>query len=395
VVKFSVDPDFTNRAPKLRSTGNVVQYLTGTYVATDNVVAGDIVATLPLGLLPLDAWFQSGISNTNDTWILRNSPNTDDYYGVSANGNIVYVIVGDTIGKVMLSEDGKNWSTGGTPSTQPMRDVIWADSKFVSVGESGTIMTSNSGVGGDWVIQTSGTANNLLGIARGASTFVAVGASDTILTSSDGVTWVTQTPGLSFTSFTDITFGSSLFVVCGASGGIATSPDGVTWTERTTPTTDPLEGITFANTNFGVFANAFISCGADGALITSPDAINWTLRTSGTIQTLRDASANDGFYYVSGDNGVILESTDLVNWFVEINPAGSNSLRGFYRDGTNKTLLLVGNSGIILNGIAQAGIEAFTMEINSNQIIARTDIKQNARITFDGMVFISGFGDEF
>ena len=66
---------------------------------------------------------------------------------------------------------------------------------FVTVGQSGTILTSSDGI--SWTSRTSGTTNTLYGITYGNSTFVTVGVSGTILTSSDGVTWTSRTSGTS------------------------------------------------------------------------------------------------------------------------------------------------------------------------------------------------------
>ena len=53
------------------------------------------------------------------------------------------------------------------------------------VGELGTIITSLN-EGRDWDNRTSGTTNRLYKVTYGNSTFVTVGLSGTVLTSSDG-----------------------------------------------------------------------------------------------------------------------------------------------------------------------------------------------------------------
>ena len=66
---------------------------------------------------------------------------------------------------------------------------------FVTVGDSGTILTSSDGT--SWDNGTSGTTNHLYGVTYGNGTFVIVGDSGTILTSSDGTTWTSRTSGTS------------------------------------------------------------------------------------------------------------------------------------------------------------------------------------------------------
>ena len=59
---------------------------------------------------------------------------------------------------------------------------------YVSVGDSGTILTSSDGT--TWTSRTSGTSKNLNDVTHGNSIFVTVGYGGTILTSSvNGTTW--------------------------------------------------------------------------------------------------------------------------------------------------------------------------------------------------------------
>ncbi len=66
---------------------------------------------------------------------------------------------------------------------------------FVSVGVSGTILTSPDGT--TWTKRTSGTSNQLLGVTYVNGLFVTVGDYGTILTSSEGNSWTKRTSGIS------------------------------------------------------------------------------------------------------------------------------------------------------------------------------------------------------
>jgi len=76
--------------------------------------------------------------------------------------------------------------------------------------------------------------------------FVSVGNSGTILTSSDGILWTKRTSG-KWEYLSGVTYGNSTFVTVGFSGTILTSPDGTTWTSRTSGTTNNLEDISGPN----------------------------------------------------------------------------------------------------------------------------------------------------
>ena len=73
--------------------------------------------------------------------------------------------------------------------------------------------------------------------------FVSVGNSGNIITSSDGISWTKRTSGTR-EYLKGVTYASSAFVTVGKSGTILTSPDGTTWTSRTSGTSNELRGVT-------------------------------------------------------------------------------------------------------------------------------------------------------
>jgi len=75
--------------------------------------------------------------------------------------------------------------------------------------------------------------------------FVSVGNSGTILTSSDGISWTKRTSGKG-EYLKGVTYGNGLFVTDGNSGTILTSPDGNSWTKRTSGTSKYLRGVTYS-----------------------------------------------------------------------------------------------------------------------------------------------------
>ena len=96
-------------------------------------------------------------------------------------------VVGTVSGFILTSADGTNWTLRGTAATNSIYDVIYANSKFVAVGEDGVILNSSDGT--SWDNRTSGTSEALRNVTYGNSKFVTVGDSGTILTSSDGTSW--------------------------------------------------------------------------------------------------------------------------------------------------------------------------------------------------------------
>ena len=114
--------------------------------------------------------------------------------------------------------------------------------KFISVGQTGTILTSSDGI--SWDNVSSGSTENLRAVAYGNKTLAIAGYSGTILTSNDAVTWTTRTSGTS-ENFYEVTYGNGLYVAVGAAGTILTSSGGYSWTSRSSGTTNGLTGVTY------------------------------------------------------------------------------------------------------------------------------------------------------
>jgi hypothetical protein len=85
--------------------------------------------------------------------------------------------------------------------------------------------------------------------------------------------------------------------------------------------------------------------GQNGALYTSEDGTNWAARASGTTCWLNDVTYVQGTWFVAGTQGLLLSSSNLVNWNSLIVP----SIKSFYGATTDAgQLILTGIEGIIL-----------------------------------------------
>jgi uncharacterized phage protein gp47/JayE len=190
------------------------------------------------------------------------------------------------------------WSSQTSGTANALTGVAYGSNQYVTVGASGTILTSPFGI--NWTSRTSGTGNNLEDITYGNNQYVTVGGSGTILTSPDAITWTSRTSGTA-NALLDAVYGSSLYVTVGASGTILTSPDAITWTSRTSGTANALTNITYGN-------NQYVAVGLSGTILTSPDAITWTTQTSGTSNALFDIAYGNNQYVAVGASGTILIS---------------------------------------------------------------------------------------
>ena len=107
-----------------------------------------------------------------------------------------------------------------------------------------------------------------------------------------------------------------IFVAVGGeynAGIISTSSDGESWT--LTNVENLLYGVAFSES-----LETIIAVGREGLILKSSDGVNWEKMTSGVSEDLFDVSycKVKNCFYVVGDNGIILTSTDGINWSSQI-----------------------------------------------------------------------------
>ena len=271
------------------------------------------------------------------------------FFGAVSSNNQSVAVGGNTT--LSGSTDGSNWNTVDLGAAKYLSAVAWSGtSTYATVGEGGAIYTNTTG-SASWSPVTSGTSQNLFGVASSGSLFAAVGAGGTIVTSPDGVTWTARTSHTAKT-LAAVAWCTAQFVAVGNNGVIATSPDGITWTLRSSGTANFLNGVgcsgsliavgegndtssgeiltspdgitwtqrpvSTSNAVFGIVwsGTQFVAVGFGGTVYTSPNGTAWTLRTSGSIQSLNAvtwSSARSQFVAVGGF-GTILTSPDGVTW---------------------------------------------------------------------------------
>ncbi|WP_244209097.1 S-layer homology domain-containing protein [Paenibacillus ferrarius] len=268
---------------------------------------------------------------TPGSWTARSPlPTGNDLNGV-VYGNSKFVTVGNS-GTILTSSDAVSW-TSVTPANGILYSVSYGNGMFVAVGSSGLIVTSSDGV--SWTTRTSNTQDYLTGIVYGNSTFVVVTSNGAILTSSDGVSWTKGTSGTT-NLLEAVSYGSGTFVTVGLSG-VLTSSDGVSWTSRTSGIGN-LYGVAYGN-------NSFVAVGYTGQILTSSNGVSWTSRTSGTTNSLKSVVYGNSKFVAVGDAGKIVASSDGMSWTSRTSGI-TDAMRGVVYSGS--TYVAVGDSGTIL-----------------------------------------------
>lgn len=282
------------------------------------------------------------------------SPATDTL--VVGDTRTFTAIVRDTAGAVIPGA-AVSWS-----SHDPAVITVTASGLVTALGEGVTHLVASSGGRADtavvavvvragWYIQTSGTTNDLHGVAfrTDGRVGVAVGATGAIVRTDDaGASWAIRPSGTT-AALRDAWFvsASGVFAV-GDAGTIMRSRDaGVTWTRVLgVPTTDALRGVCFVDTARGW------AVGANGTVLRTVDGgANWTRLnpTSATLNAVSFPDAANG--WAVGESGVIVGTRNGgASWSVVQPSVTGQSLRGVSRRSVTRA---------VAGGFA--GVQAFTV----------------------------------
>lgn len=214
---------------------------------------------------------QNGTTWETPTQILDYNGNAVIWYAITNNGSR-FVMVGQLqgygTGRIAYSNNGENWTVihneilGFTPN--PLLDVIYANGKFVAVGNYGQVCTSSDGITWDY---RSVTTRNLKAVTYGNGKHVAVGDYLTIAYSDNADYWATSQIYGTIETIYGITYGGGQFVAVGENHPY-TSPDGIQWTTAVAYD-GTLNDVLYSN-------GKYIGAGNFGQYGISDDGVNWT-----------------------------------------------------------------------------------------------------------------------
>jgi photosystem II stability/assembly factor-like uncharacterized protein len=214
-------------------------------------------------------------------------------------------------GKILHSSDaGANWvsqSVEGTLITANLNSVDGRDGlHYAAVGDYGTLLYTDDG-GGHWKQSFLATRDPIKGVSFiNALEATAVGKNGIILRTTDGGmnwTYLPRKPLLE--SLNGIAFpkgDTSLGVAVGNNGTILRTTDGgKNWTDVTSPTSQYLRSVAFAD------ASTAVAVGDNGTILKSTDAgMTWVTQLSETKKNLRSVA----FY--SSDVGIVVGDSSAV-----------------------------------------------------------------------------------
>jgi len=311
-----------------------IEYIGGEFVAVgtaDDVTAPTINSVLVTSV-------------TGDSWSAPIDSNTQNMLrSIAPPGPTSYLLAGAGVLKSATSVTG-TWNDVTQGSTANLAAIARAG-QYVTVGATGTILSSSDGL--TWIDRTDPlvTTANLHGVAANTSIYVAVGDGGAVVRSTDAATWLPAASVPVASALYDVAWSStySLFIAVGAGGVILTSSDGSTWYTASSPVADDLHSVTTLHT-------PYVIGGAVGTILTSLDGTSWIqFNGTTTANDLYDVTWTGSNYVAVGSAGTVLRSSDGVTSWPSINifsvgdGGAATTLRGVAANG-----LPEGNGGQIV-----------------------------------------------
>lgn len=299
------------------------------------------------------------VSTNLTSWMQMPAITTNTLLGVAGNSgwqlnNLPQFIAVGTSGTAAVCASGTNWSVVPTGTTNTLYSTTWASTRFVIVGNSGTVIVLTTFGFSIRPPNFVGTKNDIYAVAAAGNgvvaaagelfadpfTYPAQNTNQILYSLNTGSTWKSQgwtldrygeNPNLwrlsGYFILTGMTSGSNGFVAVGYTGYgleyhpavVFTSPTGTNWTEQPPSISENyLYGVAYGN-------GLYVAVGDFGEIVLSTNAVNWTLlnpNRRGAITALAcnsnlciAAASPGGYSYSWGFPSLeILVSTNGRNW---------------------------------------------------------------------------------
>ncbi len=250
------------------------------------------------------------------TWTELPSSICEDGLNAVAYGNGMYVGVGD-FGSIAVSTNATNW-TEVLPDRRGFIVAMACNSNLCIVTAANiyyswrypdfsVLVSTNAS---DWVVPAY-APTSLSDLACSSAIFVGVSGT-AICTTTNGYNW--QTNSVTTNSLHGVKHANGLFFAVGDNGAIYSSGDGLNWTNVSLTNAGSFYAMDYGN---GVYV-----C-AGNIAATSLDGVAWSLAPSNSPEPICKIAYGDGLFVGASYSGVILTSSNGLNWQVQYtNPNG-------------------------------------------------------------------------
>lgn len=260
-------------------------------------------------------------TNDGSSWSGATLGTNISLYGL-AYGNGLFVAVGENYdfaapagwkGTIYTSPDGAVW-TRRLFTGPALRDVAYAAGRYIVVGDTGTLYTSTDAI--TWSLASSGTTNNLHGVAYGNGVFVIAGANGsstggTVLTSPDGDSWTNASSGLGTSQgLFELAYAGDRFLASGYYAGLRHSTNGGATFASTTATAKRADGFALLNGVYLAVVRDLANSDAAQNFL-SLDGATWTVLAPPSATQRYAIVVHAGVFITVGSGGEIWRSAAL------------------------------------------------------------------------------------
>jgi hypothetical protein len=252
-------------------------------------------------------------------WSPRNPGTTTDLFAVETAGGLT-VVVGRS-GIYSTTTDLATWNASAPLEGLgygSWRTIAHGDGRFVIGGFRGLLSTSSDGQTWTQQLAHPGSGTFTASVhAEGRFVLASLINSDSIplITSTDGSAWAAATVPAGTETCNGVAHGADTFVASVTTGPskLLVSDDGTAWSGVDPAGIGTLRGVAYGGGQFVAWANA--SGGDPIRVAFSADGQTWEVRDTPVASGgIGHAAFGDGRWVFVGSNGLVLSTTDFIDW---------------------------------------------------------------------------------
>ena len=275
-------------------------------------------------------------------WTVQGTPSRHDLRGVVWSGSR-WVAVGD-IGTVLRRGNGGWEAATGVPPVG-LRAAVAGDGRVLAAGSAGTVVASTPSAGA-WSRISSGTTNTLWGGTALGSTLLLGGEQTTVVASEEGGAFApiptyprpTRSEPAPRPFLWQLADDEKRVVAVGDFGAILAGTPARGLHGVASPTDEILRGVAYAN-------RRWVAVGSGGVTLFSKDGLHWRSGSDPSTVDLRGVAHTPAGWVAVGDQSTVIVSRDGRRWRVAVS-AMPCSLLGVAA-GADR-LVAVGGAGKVL-----------------------------------------------
>jgi len=320
-------------------------------------------------------------SNNGTDWTEnQDSKITTTIKSITFNGIDLFCAVGEG-GRIYYTNDPTGeWFNSGSAGTEDFNDIIYTASKFIAVGNKGSLYIS-----GDckaWLKVTTNVSANLNSVIANGNDIIVVGDSGTILKSSNPSGPYTKLNFPNSYNIMDLAYGNGFYLL------VTQEVSGYIVNSRMYKSSD-LSNFSLANTyqsqaiySIAFGAGYFVMPSSMATVYYTRDGSTFSVFTIKIVKNFYDTKFIEGRFYIAGKDGYILrslESSANLTPHIVATPDSVDFGDVVVNTSSNSVEIVVSNTGkgdLTISSVNLSGTNANQFSIISNSCTTAT-LKEN------------------